>query len=375
MFEHSDTLKNIDQKSTLRDKLVTTHESLRELFPFIVRIAIAIYDPKTKLLKTFLHSSGEDNPLDHYQALLAEAPSLQEILEKKQPRVINDLFTYEAGQHEHTHKIKAQGYGGSYTIPIYNAGEFLGFLFFNANKVNAFDEAVLRELDIYGHMISLLIISEFAAIATLTAALKTAGKLSHLRDPETGSHLDRMSRYSRIIARTLAPTHDLDDTFIEHLFMFAPLHDIGKIAIPDNILLKPGKLTPEERDVMQSHSQKGKEMIDEMLENFGLSNFEYVNVLRNIAQFHHEAINGKGYPLGIKGDDIPIEARIVAVADVFDALTSERCYKKAWSNDKAIALLEEMAGEQFDKACVKALVESMDQILEVQERFKEDFYG
>jgi len=375
MFEHKDGLNKLAQKSSLSEKLKATHQNINESFAFIVRIAIAIYDPETKILKTFLHSSGDDNPLDHYQSLLENAPSLQEILEKGQPRVINDLYEYEAGNHEHTHKIKEFGYAASYTMPIYNEGIFIGFLFFNSNERDVFNESNLSHLDIYGHMISLLVINEFSSVQTLSAAIKTTGSLSHLRDPETGCHLDRMSRYSRIIANALAQTYDLDDTYIEHIFMFAPLHDIGKVGIPDNILLKEGPLSEEERMVMKTHAHKGLEMIDDLLKNFALVNFEHVDVLRNIAEFHHEAMNGTGYPNGIKGKEIPLEARIVAVADVFDALTSERSYKKAWSNEKAIETLQELSDELLDKDCVNALINNMPKVIEVQKQFQEDNYG
>jgi HD-GYP domain-containing protein (c-di-GMP phosphodiesterase class II) len=184
-----------------------------------------------------------------------------------------------------------------------------------------------------------------------------------------------MSRYSRIIANALADKYELNDSYIEHIFMFAPLHDIGKIGIPDNILLKQGLLNEEEKSIMQTHATKGRQMIDDILANFGLVNFEHVDVLRNIAEFHHEAINGTGYPMGFKGDEIPLEARIIAVADVFDALTSVRSYKEAWSNEKAIETLKELAGETLDKDCVNALVQNMAQVKEIQEKFLEDPFG
>ena len=375
MFEHKDNLQELAQKGSLNKKLKATHRSINETFAFIVRIAIAIYDPKTKILKTFLHSSGEDNPLDHYQSLLENAPSLQAILEKGHPRVINNLYEYETGEHEHTKRIKEFGYAASYTMPMYNEGVFIGFLFFNSDTKDVFNENVLSHLDLYGHMISLLVINELSSVQTLTAAIKTTGNISHLRDPETGSHLDRMSRYSRIIAESLASKYDLNDAYIEHVFMFAPLHDLGKVGIPDNILLKPGPLSDEEMSIMQTHSHKGREMIDDLLENFALVNFEHVDVLKNIAEFHHEAMNGSGYPHGISGQKIPLEARIVAVADVFDALTSIRSYKEAWSNEKAIETLNELAGEVLDKDCVNALIENIDKVVEIQEQFAEDSHG
>ena len=375
MTEHHDVLEELNKHIPLREKLITTHKSVSELFPFIVRIAVAIYDPETSMLKTYLHSSGDDTPLDNYQALLDDAPSLKEILNKGLPRVTNNLLTFEDGEHEHTKRIGRQGYAASYTLPMFNNGEFFGFLFYNSDKRDVFTENVLRQIDVYSHMISLMVINELTSIHTLTAVVKTTGNITHSRDPETGSHLDRMSRYSRLIATELASKYNLDDDYIEHIFMFSPLHDIGKIAIPDNILLKPSKLDDKEFSIMKTHANKGREMIDDFLENFGLKNIEHVDMLRNIAEFHHETMNGTGYPLGMKGDQIPIEARIVAVADIFDALTSSRPYKEAWDNNKAIEALIEIAGERLDQDCVNALISNIDQIKEIQKQFNENTYG
>lgn len=375
MTEHHDVLSELNKKTPLRDKLIAAHHSVSDIFPFIVRVAIALYDPQTKILKTYMHSSGDDNPLDHYQSLLDDAPSLKAILDKGLPRVVNNLLTFEDGQNEHTRRIGRQGYAASYTLPMFNNGVFFGFLFFNSDKKDVFTEGVLRQLDIYAHMISLMVLNEITSINTLSAAIKTTGSITHVRDPETGSHLDRMSRYSRLIATALADKYNLDDSYIEHIFMFSPLHDIGKIGIPDEILLKPAKLHDDEKNIMKTHAQKGREMIDELLKNFGFEEFEYMDMLRNIAEFHHEAVNGSGYPSGIKGDAIPIEARIVAVADVFDALTSERPYKAAWDNEKAIRTLQELAGETLDQDCVNALIDNIDQIEQIQKQFSENIYG
>jgi len=374
MFKHRDALDALNRHISLRDKLVSAHYAINEIFPFVVRIATAIYDPTTKVLKSFIHSSDDDQGLEHYQTMLDNAPSLLEILETGRPRVVNNMHQFDSSQ-EHTQKLKREGYAASYTLPMFNEGEFIGFIFFNSCEKDVFTEKVLCELDVYGHMIALMVISDLSSINTLTAAIKTTGNITHHRDPETGSHLDRMSRYSRLIALELADRYELNDDYIEHIFMFSPLHDIGKIAIPDKILLKPGPLDENEMSVMKTHSRKGREMLDDLVQNFGLDNLQHVDILFNIAEYHHEAINGSGYPDGKTMHAIPLEARIVAVADIFDALTSKRPYKEAWSNEKAIDMLKQLAGEKLDVDCVNALIDNLDKVEEIQKYFREDELG
>ncbi len=375
MTRHNDSLEDLNKLIPLQDKLKATHDSVAALFPFIVRIAIAIYDPETSVLKTFLHSSGDANPLDHYSALIDDAPSLKEILKTGAPRVINNMLTFEGSGGEHSKRLGRYGYAASYTMPMFNNGVFFGFIFFNANKTDVFDENTLRQIDTYGHLISLMVINEVTSVRILNAAVKTTGNITHIRDPETGSHLDRMSRYCRLIANAIADDYQLDDDYIEHLFMFSPLHDIGKIGIPDRILLKPERLDDREAEIMHTHARLGKRMVDEILANFGLENIEHVDMLRNIAEYHHESVNGQGYPRGIEGKQIPLEARIVAVADVFDALTSARPYKQAWANEDAIAELQRLAGEKLDRDCVDALIRNLDEVEKIQRQFSENYYG
>ena len=373
-YVHHDALSFLSQKGSLHEKIVAAHSALQKEMPFVARVALTLYDTETRVLKTYLHSSGEDMPLECYQTLIDDAPSLKDVLKRGQPRVIDNLQTSEQCFHEHTRRIGRQGYASSYTLPMFNSGEFIGFLFFNSYESKIFTEQVLQKLDVYGHLIALMVINELSSISMLGAAIKTTGHISHLRDPETGSHLDRMSRYSRLIALELAEKHDLSDEYIEHVFMFAPLHDIGKIGIPDNILLKPDRLTDQEMSVMKTHVSKGRAMIDDILVNFGLENIDHVDILRHIAYYHHEAVNGTGYPEQISGNGIPLEARIVAVADIFDALTSVRPYKEAWSNDEAFTMLQKLAGEKLDQECVDALLSRRQEIENIQCCFKENIY-
>ncbi len=375
IYNRDDSLGFLDQNTPLVNKLGRLHDTVRERCPFIHRIAVALYDPKTDLLKTFIHSSDASKPLSHYHAALGDSGSLKEIVEQGKPRVVNNLGIFAASVQEHSRRILAEGYSASYTMPMYRNSRFCGFIFFNSRESGVFGDDVLHTLDLFGHLLSLTIIHELQNLDTLVNAVHTARDMAHQRDNETGAHLDRMSRYARLIAVALAEQYGLDDNFIEHLFMFSPLHDIGKIAIPDRILLKEGKLTPEEFDLMKTHTLKGRELVESMLDNFGLLGLEHSDMLRNIAELHHEALNGGGYPHGLSGNAIPIEARIIAVADIFDALTSRRPYKDAWSNQEAIDALKCMAGHILDEDCIAALIENLPMVERIQQEFKENPFG
>ncbi|MBL8498034.1 HD domain-containing protein [Nitrosomonas sp. JL21] len=372
-FTHQDTLANLHENLPLTEKLCFIHQVIRQDFPFIDRLAIALYDEKTEMLKTYTHSTeGSDNPVTTYEALLSSAPSLQAIIEHRHPRLVQDLNIFSHGTHEHTKRISAKGYKSSYTMPLYQSGSFIGFLFFNSFQKHPFVPKTLRQIDIYGHLIALMVINELTAIRTLLAAVRAARNMTHYRDLETGSHIDRTAHYARLIARELSPSYNITDEQIEHIFLFSPMHDVGKIGIPDNILRKPSKLNAAEFAVMKTHPAKGREIIDSVLDDFSLGTFGHANILRNIAEYHHEAVDGSGYPNGLKGNEIPIEARISAVADVFDALTSRRSYKAPWSNDDAFTMLRQMSNSKLDRDCVEALINNAEKVLEIQQRFRDN---
>lgn len=189
-------------------------------------------------------------------------------------------------------------------------------------------------------------------------ALRILSKTAEYKDPETASHVARVAHYSKL----LGGLYGLDKQEQEILFYAAPLHDIGKVGIKDDILLKPGKLDDEEFELMKTHSYVGYEILADA-EN------PYLRAGAVIAHSHHEKYNGRGYPLGLKGEDIPLYGRIVAIADVFDALTSIRPYKRAWSFEEAMELIKSEKGEHFDPVLVDMFVESEAEIREIFIRF------
>ena len=158
------------------------------------------------------------------------------------------------------------------------------------------------------------------------------------RDTETGEHVARTSRYVRTLAENAVKdgvySDIIDEHYIELLYSLAPLHDVGKIVVSDKILKKPGKLTPEEFDEMKKHAAAGGKVVRQILE--GITDEEYTAFASDIATYHHEKWNGSGYPDHLSGENIPLSARIMAIADVYDALISERCYKKAMPREKAV---------------------------------------
>ncbi|CCG39724.1 HD domain-containing phosphohydrolase [Magnetospirillum molischianum] len=183
-------------------------------------------------------------------------------------------------------------------------------------------------------------------------------KAAEFRDPETGSHILRMAHYSRLIACGLG----LADDLCELIFKAAPMHDVGKLGTPDHILLKPGRLDDNETEVMRHHPIIGHAILSG-------SSSHLIQLGAEIAITHHEKFDGTGYPYGIAGETIPISGRIVAVADVFDALTSRRPYKKAWEMERAKAFLIENSGHHFDPHCVEAFLAAWNEVLDIQTRF------
>ena len=186
-------------------------------------------------------------------------------------------------------------------------------------------------------------------------------RAAEFRDPETGAHIQRMAHFSRLIAAELALS-PADQTLI---LQAAPMHDVGKIGIPDAILLKPGRLTAEEFAIMKTHASIGFELLDG-------SESVVLQAAAEIAVSHHEKFDGSGYPQGLRGAEIPLFGRIVAVADVFDALVSDRPYKRQWPTEKALAYVQNGAGGHFDPQCVAAFLARQDEALEIRARFQDE---
>lgn len=195
---------------------------------------------------------------------------------------------------------------------------------------------------------------------TRLQVIQRLGRAAEYKDNETGLHVMRMSHYAQVLARA----YGLSEQHAEDLLHAAPMHDIGKIGIADSILLKPGKLTADEYREMQKHPLIGAEII-------GDCDSELLKMAKTVALYHHEKWDGTGYPHGLAGEAIPVEARIVAVSDVFDALTSERPYKKAWSLEDTLAFMHSQKGCHFEPQLIDLLEQNLPKILEIKQRWAE----
>jgi putative two-component system response regulator len=213
-----------------------------------------------------------------------------------------------------------------------------------------------------------------ASLETRDVAIFAMAKLAESRDHETGAHLERVMNYSRVLAQQLLAngkfTDQIDAEYVRLLYNTSPLHDIGKVGIPDCVLLKPGRLSDREFEIMKMHTTIGAETLDAAVRRFPGTAF--LKMARNIALTHHERHDGTGYPAGLKGDEIPLCGRIVALADVYDALTSKRVYKAAFAHDVAKGIIVRDVGTHFAPEMVDAFLSAESAFLAVRERFTED---
>jgi len=200
------------------------------------------------------------------------------------------------------------------------------------------------------------------------------GTLAEYRDSDTGKHLQRVTEFSLILAEDLRAAEGLggqiDEQFLEDLRRAVPLHDIGKVATPDSILMKAGRLTAEEMEVMRVHAERGAETIRSVLER--APEVQFLEIAEQIARSHHEWYDGAGYPAGLAGDDIPLAARIAALADVYDALTTKRIYKEAMPHEAAVAIIRQASGTQFDPAVVQAFLRHEDAFVALAANLSDD---
>lgn len=371
-------VENLSRNIPFKDILNYIFESFIEYIPYTY-IGIALIGDNGKSIKASYGITGK-----HHQNLAKRllgfkvginGTSLGKVIETGKERIINDLEEYVKDKpiKEYNRILLEEGIRSSITFPLKNDKEVVGIIFFSSNTKNVYKKEHIMFLKTLANSIMLsleedILIDDLIISSTLALAM-----LTEERDPETGDHLNRMKTYSKIIAELLSHEKKYKDVidieYMNNIERFSPLHDIGKVAIRDDILLKPGKLSDEEFEIMKTHAEYGAKVLkiaDENLKKKGRSIFK---LGIEIAEGHHEKWDGSGYPYGKKGEDIPLSARIVAVADVFDALTSKRPYKRAFSLEESIQIIVEGAGKHFDPNIVNIFINNIHVIKETYEQF------
>ena len=332
----------------------------------IDRIAFVHHEASSDLLATYVETGREagsecDDPPFEPRAL-AQIPSLVLLKNERKARVLNDLERDLAPASEHSRWLLAQGWRASLTLPLFHHKLLLGFLFLDSTRAGAFDAGAMPALEPHLDVLLLRIGNHFSGITTLHGALRLVLEMAELRDRETATHQERVALYSRLIAVQLERQRPLPADFSENLHRFAALHDVGKVGIPDRILLKPGPLSREERLVMESHVLIGMALIEKVITAMGLKDDPSIDLLRQVVAHHHERLDGSGYPAGLCGAEVSLAGRIVAVADLYDALTQARPYKPPFPESHAVQMLRAMAeAGKLDRDCVEALLSSDEQ--------------
>jgi len=357
---------------SLGARLRQLHSQLLEVVPAVDRIGCALYDPRDDLLRTFVNSTRSGIPIEAHEWRLAETAALSRLASQGGTRVIDDIPAVISGDTPHSRWLLEQGYRSSFTVPLLHRGSFIGFLFFDSLQAAAFTPPVQRSLELFAVLVTLTIGQELDLVRSIATSAQVAREFANLRDTETGGHLERMAHYARLIGRELQASHGLSDEYIENLHLFAPLHDIGKIGIPDEVLLKPGQLDAEQRSLMESHVHMGVQLLEKLIADLDLHERDEVAMMRNVVADHHECLDGSGYPRGLRGEEISLEARIISVADVFDALTSHRPYKSPWSLEAALEQLQRLVElGKLDGDCVAALRRRSREAEAIRDRFRD----
>ncbi len=366
-FSHRCTsAKGLD--GALKETITTTGQLL-----CCRRVSILLPEPNEKILK-IAHSVGIEEDL--------AARACFPVGETTAGRVFDSGNAYIAACLEgHCRNAFDHSFFGAMpmaSLPLTAAERVVGVL--NVSERNGERPFTALELE-YVSFISRMaasLIDDFRSRKELDesrdALVVALAKLAEYRDNDTGTHLDRVTAFSVVLAKELRRSNSwravIDDRFLEDLQRTVPLHDIGKVAVPDDILLKPAKLTPEEMGIMKRHAEIGAATIRRALQRAPATRF--LKMAIDVAHAHHEWYDGTGYPRGLKGEDIPLAARITALADVYDAITTRRPYKKAMSHEKAMAIIRDSCGSQFDPAVVEAFLKREQQFRTIAAQFADE---
>lgn len=346
----------------------------REHYPSLSRLSVILCSDNRA--SNYFVSDALSKEAEHRYIDLEIKPesALSRLAESLNTRIIHALSSTPLT--EQTCHLLKLGHQSSYTTPIHYQEHNLGFVFVNASSIGFFSKSSIQcDMAYLTQVISSLFIQLFERQRHFQSSLAIALNMGHARDPETKEHLIRMGKYSEQLARTLSNTNtEITHQFIHRIRLYAPFHDIGKYRIPDNVLFSTERFSDEERAIMNNHALYGEDMINDVVSLSHHSSMcsKEIQFIKNIVRHHHERFDGSGLPDALKGQAIPLEARIVTLADVFDALMSKRAYKRAWTLNEVMEYIEVHNGSMFDPQCVQALKQNLDYFLSIRKQYNDD---
>ncbi|WP_094546150.1 HD domain-containing phosphohydrolase [Petroclostridium xylanilyticum] len=374
-----DLIEKVNSGESFEHTFEYVFEVFKQFIPYH-RIGMALVDEREGRIRAEIARSDSQNIrlINGYSLPLAKT-SLMAVIESGQPRIINDLEKY-LEQHPHsesTRLIIEEGMKASLTLPLKVNNTVIGVLFFSSIQKNIYNDSHIVFLKQIANHLALSFEKSILVGDLVLASITAIVKLAESRDNDTGRHIERMRNYSVAIARKLAhnPKYSeiITEKYIREIYNFSPLHDIGKVGIQDSILLKPGRLTPEEFEIMKTHTLIGAEVLEKAQETLKNRNKLFFNTGIEIALCHHEKYNGEGYPYGLQGEQIPLSARIVTVADVFDALTSKRPYKNPMTVEQSMEIIIQDRGKSFDPDVVDAFLQGKNEIMKIYQHLSDHY--
>lgn len=371
-------LENMNNNYSFVEMLNFINRTFSEFIPYNY-IGIGLIDEEKKVI-TASYGVSDENIIGLPDKLIGKSfvlneTSLAGVIKSGEARIINDLEDYTKGRplKYYNKDILEAGVRSSITLPLKLGNEPIGVIFFSSNQKNVYKEEHIILLKMLVNSIAVSFEQNIFIDNLLYSNTLALAKLAEARDEDTGEHLERMKIYSAKLAEFLYNDEVYKDEitleYISQIERFSPLHDIGKVGVADGILLKPGKLTTEEFEEMKKHTTYGAAVLRTAEETINKHKKCLFRIGIEIAEGHQEKWDGSGYPYGKKGEDIPLSARIVAVADVLDALTSVRPYKKAFSFERSFQMIVEERGTHFDPIIIDTFIKHKGEILKIYKRF------
>lgn len=367
-------IRDINAGLTFQDSINAVFEHSRKIIKY-ERIGIALFNQVTgDIVQRYVNSERPVFLQNGYASELKNT-TLEVAYIGKEPRILNDLEEYlkMKPESEPTRKLVTEGMRSNITLPLVVDNECLGFVFFTSERKNNFNTDHKDFLQHASSHISMALSKSLMLENAIISMIQGLAEMGERRDMETGKHMKRLAEYCKVLGEKMLARNypGLTQELLEDIYFTIPLHDVGKVMIPDAILQKPARLDENEYEKIKFHVAYGADILNTMKKTLNKPEFIFIDTAIDIAKYHHEWYDGSGYLEGLKGEEIPLSARIAALADVFDALMSKRCYKNEMPFDEVVNEIVCQKGTHFSEDIVDIFVEVKDDLFTVWQRLRD----